>query len=54
MVKIPKKLNIVKIKNKQYCKKYNLVNQNEWYKMSFDEKLKIIKDMDLIKFLDKD
>lgn len=48
-----KEIKMCKNPNKVYCRKYNLIDQNEWNKMSTDEKIKLIKDMDLIKYIDK-
>lgn len=49
-----KKVKYCKNKNNKYCTKYKLVDQNEWSKSSLEEKLKIIKEMNLVKFLNKD
>ena len=42
-----------KNKNKQYCKKYRLIDETEWKKMNESEKMKVIIDMNLIEFIDK-
>lgn len=39
--------------NKQYCTKYRLIDETEWKKTGYDEKIKIVKDMKLIEFIDK-
>lgn len=48
-----KKIKYCKNPNTQFCKKYNLINNSEWSKLNKDEKIKIIRDMDLIDFIDK-
>ena len=40
--------------NKHFCKKHNLIDQTAWNKMSTEEKIKLVKDMDLIKYIHKD
>jgi len=42
-----------KNKNKHYCKKYRLIDETEWKKLSDAEKMKIVIDMHLIDFIDK-
>lgn len=39
--------------NIQYCKKHNLISQTEWNKMTREEKIKLVKDMNIIKYIDK-
>lgn len=39
--------------NKQYCTKYRLIEETEWKKLDKDQKLKVIKDMNLIEFIDE-
>lgn len=38
--------------NQQYCTKYRLIDEKEWKNLGYDAKLKIIKDMKLIEFID--
>lgn len=40
--------------NKQYCTKYRLIDQTEWKKLNIEEKLEIIREMNLIEFIDKE
>lgn len=46
-------IKLCKNSNVHYCKKYNLINESEWVKLSIDEKMKIIEDMELLKFIKK-
>ena len=39
--------------NTQYCKKYQLINQTDWEQMTIEEKLKVVKDMNIIEYIDK-
>jgi hypothetical protein len=48
-----KEIKKCKNSNKIYCTKYNLINQTNWNKMTKEEKLKVIRDMNLIEFIDK-
>jgi hypothetical protein len=48
-----KEIKYCKNPNKQYCTKYNLINQSTWKTLSKEEKIKLIRDMDLINFIDK-
>jgi hypothetical protein len=48
-----KEIKYCKNSNKQFCTKYNLINQTTWKTLSKDEKIKLIKDMNLIDFIDK-
>ena len=36
-----------------YCKKYNLINPTEWDKLTVEEKLKLVKDMEILNFIKK-
>ena len=45
-------IKLCKNPNKQYCKKYRLIDQTEWKKLETEEKIKIVKDMCLIEFVD--
>jgi len=47
-------LNNCKNANVQFCKKYRLYNEDEWKKLNKVDKMKIIKDMYLIDFVEKD
>ena len=47
------KVKLCKNPNVHYCKKYNLINESEWVKLSIEEKLKIIEDMELLKYIKK-
>jgi len=48
-----KKLKYCKNSNVQYCKKYKLLNEDNWKKLDTKERLKIIKETELINFLEK-
>jgi hypothetical protein len=40
--------------NKQYCTKYRLIKDDEWKKLDKDDKIRIIKKISLVEFIDKD
>ena len=48
-----KEIKYCKNPNKHYCEKYRLVDQTEWKKMNTDEKMKLVKDINLIEFINK-
>lgn len=48
-----KEVKICKNPNKIYCRKYNLIDQNEWNKMGIKDKINLVKEMDLLKYIDK-
>ena len=48
-----KHLTYCKNPNKQYCTKYRLIDQSAWKNMTNEEKIKIVKDMQLFNFIDK-
>ena len=48
-----KEVKYCKNSNVKYCTKYNLINDKNWTKISTEEKLEIIKDMDLLKYINK-
>jgi len=39
--------------NVQYCKKYDLISQTEWNNMTKEEKLKLVENVGIIKFIDR-
>jgi hypothetical protein len=45
------KIKYCKNSNVHFCKKYNLINDTLWNKMNKEEKLKLLKDMNLINFI---
>jgi chlorite dismutase len=47
-------VNLCKNPNKQYCKRYKLVDQTKWQLLSTDERLKIVAEMHLIDFVEKE
>lgn len=48
-----KQIKYCKNPEKKYCKEYNLKNISDWKKLNRMKKMKIIRDIYLIEFLDK-
>ena len=48
-----KKIKHCKNPTQHYCKKHNLIDQTSWSKISTEEKLNVIKDMNLFKYINK-
>ena len=39
--------------NVHYCRKYNLVDQNQWNNATKEERMKLVEEMNLLKFIEK-
>jgi len=48
-----KEIKFCKNPDTQYCTKYKLINQSKWQKMTKEEKLKLLKNIDLLNFIIK-
>jgi hypothetical protein len=49
-----KHLKTCKNPNKQYCTKYRLVDQTKWKTLTKEEKMEILKEMQLFNFVNRD
>jgi len=48
-----KEIKFCKNPNVHYCKKYNLIDQTSWHEMTKEEKMKLLEEINLIKYLDE-
>lgn len=49
-----KHIKTCKNSNKQYCNKYRLIDQTKWKTLTKDEKMEILKEMQLFNFVNRD